>query len=349
MFRLITTTLALSLLIAGCAEPEPSGPSGPDVQEETETYLDPDGPPPVDLDVEPIPVQDLTPLTFVVDSDRTDLIVRVSEYASEASITTVRVEGGLATAHMVQPRDEAFVDMPDGSMRMAVYSVSLIVDENGNGEVDRGETLLGLNPYNLAYITDLDAQTREWFDPGFIALDTETLYPLSALPLSDNLSPAEVTLSGTNAAPEAYGRLAVIPDSYFDDPEVGTLADIAALERWSLSLSGEPPESHLSSMDEFRGVYLEFIAAYPDTGGDGPGTDVDGWTPICHPEDGEPLLAAYLPVPADLLEAVGYIDRGVRPGWQVGPGEALFGDVHAPLAGDDLTELVIDPDLCDLD
>lgn len=313
--------LALTLLFFACT-------ADPEVQDSDTSTVDTQ---PVDTGSPPA---DTWAATLV--SEDPTLSVAVFDFAVGASgVEGVGVLGGgtlqTGSLELSLPAIDASLLQPFSAESPEVgarYAVALsFVDDNGNGNPDAGEALVGGLEYTLLYL-DAPSSVMEFlgFRSGWNAFRSvgglAQVTDLQGLRLVPSLAVVErMDLSGSYDESVGPARAAVLPAAWFADPgAVEAIGDVALAETWTMTLDGAPPNSHLLGADDplLPGGALDLPFAYLDNNGNG------RWTlgqdqpalPMCW--EGQMALAVWLPEPPNAEAALSYLALGISPGWALG-------------------------------
>jgi hypothetical protein len=176
----------------------------------------------------------------------------------------------------------------DEELTLALYLPALFDDANANGTHDEGEVMLGLSRHWPLWIEG-DPPT-EYADLGLVAgwnaieleVDEEndfagdfTVRDPLAIPLADSLrSVEEMTLGGTYAGtqPMADQRLTLAPHAVVftgdDVVHAEPLYDEPLSDPWTITVSGEPPQSHQFDVDGLMRA-VDYPVTYVDADGSG--------------------------------------------------------------------------------
>lgn len=225
----------------------------------------------------------------------------------------------------------------EGGVTAAWYAVFLFEDADSDGTPGDDEVYLAMAPDYLLYLAGtLDEQdvaaglsegwniVRPPTESGLIEPATETPHPLVDLsPVSELTLGGEVDLP---SEPSTY-QFAVVPAVLLEGGEATNLLEDGPLvlekERWSISFSDMPHESHLATDPGGAEIAVEVPLAYQDQGATGFEMGTDQIIAFgC--QKMSPVMAMWSAQPTTPEDAMSMQMQGRRPGWSAwagGPGQ----------------------------
>ncbi|MCP4808957.1 MAG: hypothetical protein GY913_00085 [Proteobacteria bacterium] len=350
-------TLTLTLGLFGCSKDDGTivvdsgveGDADTDADSDSDTDADSDADTDSDTDTD---VEYNETITFVIDGDweNTGIAMTFAEigdegiFGGETDSGTV-VTGATQSVTPDRPTGDELQEIEDVPGLFISFHVADWHADDGNGDFDEGEEILGVSEPYLTWIEgEMPAEFElVGFQLGWNALlfeegsDLPTALDTDAIPLGANIAYSEsVTMGGTS---DYTDRLAVLPFTAFED---GTgidelLYDDELGATWEFTLSGAPPESHMFE-EETAAFALELPLAYADSNESGGPDDGDALqSTSCL--DGLVVGAMYVAPPATPIEAFMAIFQGLEFGWNA----VQFPEEDGPpVVVEDATGLAID-------
>jgi hypothetical protein len=360
--------LALGLLACDGGEinTDDTGADTGDTEADADTDSDTD----TDTDSDADGDTDVDELTFALSGDTDGVGISVVAMSfSDAGIAFgdtaghATASGSSTTVTVANPSEDDLVvltqDFPD--MLAATYAAVLHDDDDGSLDHGDGEVVRGVGEFVPLYLVNVPGELAAFgFRDGWNAIkfgddgDLPETVSIDEIPLSDNLAPQDLVLSGTNDVAlldwDVDVRMAVVPTTFFGgEPGVSPYLDQAFTDyEWSLTLDDAPPANHI---DDESGLAIEFPIVYDDADGSGDLSDGDGGllaNTLCY--DGISVLLAYSPLITDLEIAFFFASQGTTSGWQAGRNvpDGAGGEDYFPLTSEQASSLTVSAEECGL-
>ncbi len=344
---ILPLSLCIGLLACGDKDPEdtdvPEGDTDTDTDADGDTDADADADADSDADADADADADTDAdvdavLTFDIDGEWAGTSMSLSWFLpgdEEMDFSTILWEGEVTGASFgmdpgtVPP--EQIVEVEPG-LSLAMYVPSLFEDLDADGVWDEGEIYVGVGHYWPVWIEG--SMPPEYQKAGLvegwnaIELDFESegefiVGDSDAIPLAANLWPNDsIEIGGSygGSAPIGGQRLALISGEAMSGGDMTDLLyDDSLTDPWSISVSGDAPESHIVVQDEFGlSMAWEYPLAYADL--DGTGGPSDGDLPTGFACYGSDYVLLYWMAPAATVEAAFYYSYAWTPTYGWAPG-----------------------------
>jgi hypothetical protein len=249
--------------------------------------------------------------------------------------TTIFWEGAVTGAsYGIDPGPvppEQLLEVEPG-LQLAIYVPSMFDDADGDATHDDDEVYVGVSRLWPVWIEG--DPPPEYADAGLVAgwnaieLDfaSEGEFAVGdpmAIPLAADLWPAEsIEIGGSYAGTTPMGsqRLTLISGVAMEGGDITDLLyDGALTDPWSISVSGDAPESHMVDQPEF-GLTMAWEYPFTYADNDGSGGPSDGDLPVSFACIGREYVLLYWMSPATTVEtaftyAYSWSLYGWTPGW----------------------------------
>ncbi len=231
----------------------------------------------------------------------------------------------------------------DTGLSIAMYIPGLFEDLDGDAAFDEDETYVGVGRYWPVWVDGepppeyADQGLVEGWNAAELDFDSDgdfTLGDITAIPIDASLWPTEELEIGgsySGTAPAKTQRLALISGVAMEGGELEDLLyDEALTDPWSITVSGDAPESHWVEQDEFGLVMAwEYPMTYEDV--DSSGGPSDGDLPTGFACYDDQAVVVYWMSPASNIETAFYYEYawseyGWTPGWFAATVDTSSGD-----------------------